>query len=65
MFTANVGTPDKIIRIVLGFALLAWFVMDQGGGALHWLKAVVGLVAIGTAVLNFCPLYRVLGISTK
>ena len=65
MFTANVGTPDRIARIVLGVALLIWFFMDSGTGAFHWLKAVFGLVALGTAVLNFCPLYTVLGISTK
>jgi hypothetical protein len=65
MFTANVGTPDRIARIVLGVALLVWFFMDGGTGALHWLKAVVGVVALATAVLNFCPLYRVLGIKTN
>lgn len=65
MFTANIGTPDRIIRIVVGLALLVWFFADQSGGVLHWLKAVVGIVALGTAVLNFCPLYRVLGLSSK
>ena len=66
MFTANIGTPDRIVRIVLGLALIVWFFMDgQSGGALHWLKALVGVIAIGTAALNFCPLYRILGMSTK
>lgn len=65
MFTANIGTPDRVIRILLGAALLVWFLMDQGGGALHWLKAIVGVVAIGTAAINFCPLYRVLGLKTN
>jgi hypothetical protein len=65
MFTANIGAPDCIIRIVLGLALLVWSFMDQSGGMLHWLKAVVGVVALATGALNFCPLYRVLGLSTK
>lgn len=65
MFTANIGTPDRIIRIVLGLALIAWFLLDNGGAALHWLKGIVGLVALATAALNFCPLYRILGMSTK
>jgi hypothetical protein len=65
MFTANIGTPDRIVRIIAGLALLVWFFMDQSGGTLHWLKAIVGVVALATAALNFCPLYRVLGLSTK
>lgn len=65
MFTANVGTPDRIARIVLGAALILWFFMDGGTGTWHWLKAVVGVVALGTAVLNFCPLYTLLGIKTN
>lgn len=65
MFTANIGTPDRIIRIVLGLALIVWFFVDNGAGWLHWLKGIVGLVALGTAALNFCPLYRVLGMKTN
>lgn len=65
MFTANIGTPDRIIRLVVGLALILWFFMDQSGGVWHWLKAIVGVIALGTAALNFCPLYRVLGLSTN
>lgn len=65
MFTANVGAPDRIVRIVLGVGLLVWFFLEPGSGALHWLKAIVGLVVLATAVLNFCPLYRLFGFSTK
>ncbi len=65
MFSANVGTPDRIVRLILGLALLGWFYTDGGGGAFHWLKAVVGVVVVATALLNFCPLYRILGVSTK
>ncbi len=62
---ANIGTPDRILRIVIGLALALWFFLDQGAGTWHWLKLIVGLVLIGTAAINFCPIYRILGISTK
>lgn len=68
MFTANVGAPDRIIRLVLGIALMA---LPLVGGAafaspiLAWGLPIVGLVLAATAFLAFCPLYRVLGISTK
>lgn len=66
MFTANIGTTDRLIRIAAGLALLLWFFLDpQGGGTLHWLKGVVGIIAVATAALNFCPLYRVLGFTTR
>lgn len=61
----NIGTPDRILRIVIGMALAIWFYMDQGAGTLHWLKLIVGLVLIGTAVINFCPIYAILGLSTR
>jgi hypothetical protein len=65
MFTANVGTTDRILRILIGVALVVWFFMDHGMGFWHWAKAVFGVIALGTAVLNFCPLYRLLGMKTN
>ncbi|MBI1171233.1 DUF2892 domain-containing protein [bacterium] len=66
MFTANIGSPDRMLRVVVGVALIIWFFMDQqSGGVLHWLKALVGIIALVTAAVNFCPLYRVLGIKTN
>ncbi len=64
MFTANVGTADRILRILIGAGLLLWFFMDQGFGPWHWAKAVFGVIALGTAALNFCPLYRLFGTKT-
>lgn len=66
--TANVGSLDRVIRIVLGLVLIiAAFVPALGlfsqplaqGGAV-----IVGLVLIGTALMRFCPLYRLFGLST-
>lgn len=60
----NLGTVDRIVRTVLGIGALAW------AGSLGWSStlAIVLLVLAGilvvTAALGFCPLYRLLGIST-
>lgn len=62
---ANIGTPDRILRIVIGLALGVWFFMDQGAGTWHWLKLIVAVVLIGTAAINFCPIYSIFGLSTK
>lgn len=65
MFTANIGSPDRVLRLLVGAALVIWFFLDQGGGALSWAKIVIGVILLGTAFLNFCPIYRVFGLSTR
>jgi hypothetical protein len=58
---ANVGSVDRIVRVVVGAALLAlFFVLD----ALLRYIGLVGLVPLATAAFNWCPLYTLLGINT-
>ena len=63
MFKTNVGGVDRILRIVVGVALLAWFFVDQGQGFWHYAK-LIGIVPLATALMASCPLYTVLGVST-
>lgn len=56
---SNVGGIDRILRIVLGLALIA-LTLTGAIGAWGW----IGLVPLATAALGFCPLYTVLGFST-
>lgn len=54
----NVGNIDRVIRIVIGLAiLLAGFYFGSWWGA-------VGLVPLLTAAIGWCPLYLPLGLST-
>lgn len=55
---ANVGSVDKVLRIVLGVALIAW--AATGGPVWAW----IGVVPLLTGLFNFCPLYALLGMST-
>ncbi len=63
MFTTNVGGLDRILRIVIGLALLVWFFVDQGTGFWHFAK-LIGIVPLLTGVFSTCPLYSILGINT-
>ena len=63
MFATNVGGTDRILRIVVGLALIAWFFMDQGTGFWHWAK-LIGIVPLATGLMSSCPLYSILGLST-
>lgn len=55
---ANVGSVDKWLRIVVGVLLIAW--AATSGPMWAW----IGVVPIATGLLNFCPLYRLIGINT-
>ena len=54
----NVGTVDRVIRIVLGLVILGvgWYFGS-------WL-GLIGLVPIITAAIRWCPLYCPLKMST-
>lgn len=54
----NIGKVDKIIRIVVGLAVIAAGVFFQS-----WWGAI-GLVFVGTALVGWCPPYALLGINT-
>jgi hypothetical protein len=57
----NVGSIDKIIRLVLALGLFSlFFFLD--GNARYW--AILGFVPLLTGLLNFCPLYTIFGLST-
>ena len=59
--TANIGNIDRILRVLIGLALLSLVVLLDGQA--RWL-GLVGLVPLLTAGLRFCPLYPLLGIRT-
>lgn len=53
-FEKNVGTTDRIVRLVVGLALLSLFVVLEG--AARWL-GLIGVVVLLTAAFSFCPAY--------
>ena len=57
----NVGSIDRVIRVVLGLGLLSAIFWLQG--SMRWI-GLIGLVPLLTAVFSVCPLYTVLGIKT-
>ena len=54
----NVGTIDRIIRVLVGLAIIGAGVYYQS-----WWGATGG-IALFTAIVGWCPPYAVLGIST-
>lgn len=58
---ANVGSADRIVRVVIGVALLSLLLLLTGNN--RW-WGLLGLVPLGTAAFRNCPLYSVVGLST-
>jgi hypothetical protein len=57
----NVGGVDRVLRIVVGLALLSLFFLLEGN-ARYW--GLVGLVPLMTGLFRVCPAYSLFGIST-
>jgi len=65
VMTVNVGTVDRIARIVIGLALIAFAVgLIAPGTGWNWV-GWIGVVPILTALFGTCPAYSLFGLSTK
>lgn len=66
--TANVGRIDRAMRFILGALLILAPMLNMPGvwsnATLSYGSIAVGLVLVGTSLFRFCPLYRILGLST-
>ncbi|MEQ1900349.1 MAG: DUF2892 domain-containing protein [Devosia sp.] len=62
MFKNNVGTIDRIIRVVAGVALLALFFVFPDA-SWRW-YTLIGVVPLLTGLAGTCPIYSMLGLST-
>jgi len=64
----NVGNIDRLLRLVLGVALfVAPFVISSSlweNDMMKYGAMIVGVVLAGTSAMKFCPLYRLVGMST-
>jgi hypothetical protein len=62
--SANVGLIDRIARVVIGLALIA-YAIPVGFPATGWnWVGWIGVVVLLTATFAYCPLYTALGLTT-
>lgn len=62
---ANMGTADKVVRILVAVAIAALYFLGQISGILATVLLVLAGIFIATSFLSFCPLYLPFGFSTK
>jgi len=60
----NEGNLDRVLRGIVGAVLLIAWIAGWFSGAVASVLGIVGLVLVATAIVGFCPAYRLFGIST-
>jgi hypothetical protein len=61
LFAKNVGSIDRVARIVAGLALIAFAIFSTSPYAL-W--GFIGIVPLATGLMSTCPAYSLLGLNT-
>lgn len=56
---ANVGTIDRVLRVVVGLVLIAL----AATGTVGW-WGWLGVIPLATGAFRFCPAYPLLGMNT-
>lgn len=57
--SANVGSVDRVLRVVLGLVLISLVFI---GPQTPW--GWIGVVPLLTALIGYCPAYSIFGINT-
>jgi hypothetical protein len=60
----NVGTIDKVIRIVFAMAVIALFLTNVITGVLGIVLLAVSAILVITSMVGVCPLYILMGLNS-
>lgn len=60
----NMGSADKIIRLLLAAVFAVLYFTGTVTGTVGIILLVLGGVFVLTSLISFCPLYPIFGIST-
>lgn len=61
---SNLSKVERRVRFVIGSLIWALYVTGSITGGLSHFLAVIGVIFVATAVMNFCPYYLMFEIST-
>lgn len=62
--TCNVGTIERVVRIVVSLAFFGIAFLHIVSGAFAIIACILGGIAFVTAVIGFCPAWAAFGINT-
>ena len=61
----NIGSPDKVVRILFAVVVLGLYVANVISGTLALVLGIVGIVLFATALVGTCPIYLALKLTTR
>ncbi len=64
MMKKNMGSADKLIRVLIAVAIAVLYYLDIIGGTLALVLLAFALIFLLTSLFSFCPIYTIFGINT-
>lgn len=64
-FNQNMGSTDRIVRIIAAVVFAALYFTGVVSGALGIVLLVLAVIFVLTSAVSFCPLYLPFGLSTR
>ncbi len=61
----NVGTIDKVIRILIAVIVVVLYFTNVISGTLGIILLALSAIFVVTSLFSFCPIWKVLGLSTR
>lgn len=60
----NLGTTDKIIRVIIALAIGVLYFLNVISGVLAIILGILALIFVITSFLRFCGIYTLFGVNT-
>lgn len=60
----NIGTTDRIVRIVLALVFIALYFTGNITGLIGIALMILSVVFVATGFMSFCPLYAIFGLNS-
>lgn len=62
---SNLGIIDRVVRTAVGVAFILAPLAAGWPSLVLGLSLIVGVVLVATAAISFCPIYALLGLTSK
>lgn len=61
----NMGPLDRILRIIIALVIGVLYFTKIVTGTIGTILLVIALIFLLTSIVGYCPLYSIIGVSTK
>ena len=64
MIERNLGNVERIVRLMLAMAGIAWLINQPGMNGVEWFVAIISLFLVLNGIFSRCYLWFVLDVNT-